>query len=230
VNRLVEILRRDVNVDLRRGLPLVLVAVAVFLHTLIGDAKTWSPALFGTALIQRGGLIAVEILLSAAILVALRRILSPRGKKLDVVGCALATLLAFGQPALHLFTSAMMDEMADVSVFDHEDERWEKLGRTALTGSNPKARELGARLIYEDSGQRIPYKDAQDVVRPYEPTPAEVTKREERRTQVSSLATTRATLRTFAAHLRWMVYADLAVLAAMLVPGFVIIGLERRRA
>lgn len=207
----------------KRYLPFVLLGLWFLTYQLLTSGKRWFPRIAGTMWFQWTGLILGALLLSAAILICLQRLSSRKGGPPEVVASVLAGLLFIGQTCELLYLSAAETDI----VFGSEPEtlqHLEKLGHGALAGKNPKGRRLDAEWAFVWTGLTIPYVPESGPTQLFEPTAAEMSKRDQQRMHDREERQTLSVIRAQAQQLRWAADEYLAVAALVLGPGMFWIG------
>jgi hypothetical protein len=197
-----------------------LIALSCVLYEVLVQGKQWAPRIFNTLLAQRTGLMVSSLLLVAAALVALRRMLWSRGTKLDLLAYGLATAISVATATFFAFAAHAGPNL--VAVGDRSGigmSQLERLGEGARDAPKPAGRKFAAQLAFWNTGLRIPYRDAGSVMQVFEPNPTDLTKRDEQRKSDAALERIDALMLEQGGQFEWGAFIYLGALAVVLVPG-----------
>jgi hypothetical protein len=210
---------------MRRNLPFYLLSAWFFCRALFALGKLISPGVIGHEWPQRVGVILAGVLLSLTILFAIVSAVQGERRQECAAALAAAVALQIGSTSFYLWASTVEGELAALVNSRFTVER---LAERALNSPVSRGRELAASQAFSEFGTRIPYADDSGNVRTFEPTSADLVRRESHNKLQADTADTQAVLRRLAMTSRWAALANLLAFGAVLVGGAIVLGGPKR--
>jgi hypothetical protein len=152
--------------------------------------------------------------------------------KRRVLGIVMAVLGLAGQGGYVYASFAFADSATYLATMrPYNDPRLARIPEAAIRsnrGHPGRSGRMAARMYFDLTGVRIPYRDESDEVRMFEPTAKNLTAYEGMRDADAQLEKARPMLRTTATRYRWWGYSNVALATAAILTGFLLSRQQRQ--